>query len=130
MPACDGRDAAAVRRRRIPRRNSMTIAGGGPICTAIARAAWRDSRRFSNLLDSLRVVRHDAPQGSVRIRIAHRRRMNLDEHPHRGIDREQEGPHSEEGAYGEPRESKHVQHSHLLRSAIALLYEPITNLAH
>src|SRR6266404_6116588 len=56
--------------------------------------------------------------------------MNLDEHPHRGIDREQEGPHAEEGAYGEPRESKHVQHGYLLRSAIALVYEPITNLAH
>src|SRR5258708_40254331 len=106
----------------------MTIASDDSVRNATVRAASRNSRRFSNLLDSLRVVRHNAPQGGVRIHIAHRRGMNLDEHPHSGIEREQEGPHAKEGAHGEPRESKYVQHGHLLRSAArsSLSLEPIS----
>src|SRR6266566_9202623 len=91
---------ALTRARRTPRPISMTIASDDAIRTAIVRAALRNSRRFSNLLDSLRVVRHNAPQGGVRIHIAHRRRMNLDEHPHSGIERKQDGPHAKEGAHG------------------------------
>src|SRR6266478_5674691 len=55
-------------------------------------------------------VRHDPLPNGVRIGVAGHGGVNLDEHPQRGVKRQNQSANSEEGTHGKPREAKHVPH--------------------